>query len=294
MKLPHHVLARQDSLVVLIGIGCLLAIAVALLTLAPLLLMRGQWRVRRPRLALAIWHTLLASAAGCIVATLVWTLLLVTTGTHHSSAAWLQPTALMLFGWVGLAGLGGAAAMVFAHAEPMAETDRRLQTEFALLASRSQSYEHRGIDVAVVSSSVPVALSVPGSSPLIVIASTLAEALTDEQLRAVIEHEHAHLVQHHGLVTRLAQLNRSCLAFLPSSQELEGSTRMLIELIADDAAARHAGAVHLANALLKIGTMTGDEAMVLRARRIAARPPRGSLTSSRRLRRTAATVSAQS
>lgn len=272
---------------IVLGIGCLLAAAVVLLAIAPLLLSRGQWHIRRPRTALAVRHGLLLSGFGCVGATLVWTVVVVTTSAHASdSTIWLQPTALMLFAWVGLAGLGGVAAVVFTHAEPLAEADRRLQTEFALLASRSPSYDHRGFEVVVVSSSSPVALSVPGPSPLIVVGSALADALTEEQLRAVIEHERAHLVQHHGLATRLAQLNRTCLGFLASSRELESSTRMLVELIADDAAARRAGAVHLANALLKIGNLTGDAAMLLRARRIAARPPKGSLSTSPRLRGT--------
>lgn len=278
----------------LLGIGGLLGIAVVLLAGAPVVLTRGDWRVRHPHAALAAWHMTLLGGAACLAATLVWALASATTsGTSSgSSAIEFQPAVIVLFGWAGLAGLGGVIGIVLTRAEPMAEADRRLRAEFALLASRADADAYRGIDIVVVPSDTPVALSVPGPEPLIVVASALADALSERQLRAVVEHERAHLVQHHGLISRLAQLGGACFAFVPASRELERSTRMLIELIADDTAARNAGAVHLANALARVGELTGEETLLLRARRVAERPPHGSLSGSRRLRRISAQLAA--
>lgn len=266
---------------------CLLAAAAVLVLLGPCVLSHGAWRIRHPRLALAAWHGALLAGAGCVLASLAWTLIEVTTAGPGSSASvpWIQPTALALFAYAGLGGVGGLAALALTHAEPRVEADRRAQAEFALLAARADARHECGLDVVVVPAEAPIALGIPGPLRLVVIASRLEQELSPAQLRAVVEHERAHLVQHHGLLNRFAELNRTCLAFLPASRGLERSTRLLIELIADDCAARRAGAVHLANALLKIGTLRNDEAMLLRAARIASRPPRGSLSSSRRLRR---------
>ena len=279
----------------LIGLAGVFALGLAMLALAPVVVTRGAWRVRSPRLALALSHAVTLAGLACVVSTLVWTLAAVTSRHYESGteAFWLQPTALMLFGWVGLAAAGGLIAMIFTSTEPMTEADRRVRLEFSLLASRGMTYVHNDVRIVIVPAQKPIALSVTGSDQRILIASALTELLNDEELHAVIEHERAHLVQHHGALTRLAQLNRACFAFLPATSELERCTRMLVELIADDTAARHAGAVHLANALWKVGQATADDALLARARRIAGHPPRKSLTTSSRVRRTLTPATAQ-
>ncbi|QDZ13570.1 M56 family metallopeptidase [Humibacter ginsenosidimutans] len=277
---------------VVVGLACLFAVALVTVMTAPTVITRGGWRLRFPRLALAVSHALTLVGLACAASTLVWTLAEVVSGGDRSGGAfWLQPTALTLFGWVGLAAVGGLITVIVTSAEPMTESDRRLRLEFSLLEARGTSVVRDGIRVVTVPSDRPVALSVPGPQHRILIASGLMRLLTEDQLRAVVEHERAHLVQHHGMLTRLARLNRACFAFIPGTSEIERSTRMLVELIADDTAARHAGAVNLANALWRVGSASEDAALRLRARRLASHPPRGSSTLSSRVRHTLAASS---
>lgn len=275
---------------VLVILG-LLTLALTLITGAPVLLSRGAWRLSYPRLALAFWYGALLAGLTAIISSILITLITVTSmqNTATPTLFWVEPTALVIFGWVALAGVGAGIALLAIRAEPLAEKDRHTQAEFTLLAAMSECENHYGIDVVIVDSDAPVALSIPGPEERIIISSRLVNELTAPELRSVIEHERAHLTGRHGRLMQIAQLNSSCLPILPAARELERTTQLLIELIADDNAARRSGAVHTANALDKIGALTGDESMQLRARRVAERPPHGSLTTSRRLRSRLAT-----
>lgn len=276
----------------LLLIGGLLATAAVLIIGAPRILTVGAWRMRFPRLALAIWHSAflvgVAALLGSLVVAVATSMMLPSGGRD----AWVEPTVLVLFGWGGLTIVGAVIALVAAQAEPLANADRRTQMQFSLLAAASRCQQVHGIDVVIVDSALPIAVSVPGPDARVVVASCLERELSKSELRAVIEHERAHLIQHHGAILRLAQLNRACLPGLLASRELDRTTNLLIELIADDTAARAVGAVNTANALVKVGNLRSDESMLLRARRLASRPPAGSMSTARRVRRTIAGLSA--
>src|SRR5690606_9085903 len=102
----------------------------------------------------------------------------------------------------------------------------------------------------------------------IVISSGLTDRLSPAELRAIIEHERAHLRGRHDLATRLAALSCACLPAVLASQELHRATQLLTELIADDAAARRCGRDVTASALAKLSAAAGDQLMLLRAERL--------------------------
>lgn len=246
----------------------------------------GNWRLRYPRLALALGHGAFFGGFGLLTASLVCAIVSTTSGTIVSgprgSQFWLEPTLTVAFCWLGLAAIGGFFSLIAAKLHPVTALDRQMQLEAVILAAACRRSEFGGVELITVDSPMPLALSFPGQPGRVVIASCLQSELTALQLRAVLEHELAHLSQHHGRISQLAQLKRTCLPMLPGSAQLERSTQLLLELIADDTAARRAGAVNTANALAKIGALRRDESMELRAHRIANRPPRGSLRSARR------------
>nr|WP_231747366.1 M56 family metallopeptidase [Auraticoccus cholistanensis] len=133
--------------------------------------------------------------------------------------------------------------------------------------------------ITVVESERALACALPGRLPggsgarhRVVVSSGLARALTPAELRAVMQHELAHLRLHHPVLVRLARLNAACLPLLPGARELHRVTGLLVELIADDAAARRCGSAPLARALTTIGTREGDESMLLRAERLRRSP----------------------
>ena len=61
-------------------------------------------------------------------------------------------------------------------------------------------------DVLRVDSPVPDAFAVPGRRAVIVVTSAVAATLNDDELRAVVEHERAHLAGRHSMLIQAVQL----------------------------------------------------------------------------------------
>lgn len=259
-------------------VAVLLLAAAAAVFLGPLPLTFGSWRLRYPRVALFLWHSAFLAGLASALASLAWSISLAvaTDSAGAKREDWLGPTVIVVAGWVGLASIGGIGALVFSRMEPITSAMRQTQEQFNLLAAQAayRSVRMGRVDVVFIDSDLPVALSLPGGHARILVSSLLEEELTPIELRAVIEHERAHIAGRHGLVAQLAQLNRACLPRLLGAREFQRATALLVELIADDAAARVCGAESTASALSRLGEIQDSDAMVLRARRIATRPPR--------------------
>ena len=103
------------------------------------------------------------------------------------------------------------------------------------------------------------------------VSSRLRDTLTPAQLEAVVEHERGHLLQHHHLLVQLADLQYRCAPVLPCARSLERSMHLLVELAADDHAARRCGRSTTASALRALGAATGDPSLPLRAHRLEVR-----------------------
>ena len=99
----------------------------------------------------------------------------------------------------------------------------------------------------------PACYCLPGRPGMIVITDGALGRLSANQLQAVLEHERAHLAGRHHLVVALAFAVRRTVPRVPLLSYAERETRRLVELIADDAAARHSGAPTVAAALAVIG-----------------------------------------
>jgi Zn-dependent protease with chaperone function len=251
-----------------IATGSFLTAAALILLLAPLVLTAGRWQVRHPRTALSLWFSALFAGIGCAVASATTALMCcVEVGETHAPAEGLL---LTIAGWLSLGVLAAVIAFVSATAEPLADSWREAVGRFAPVAvSREDS---NGVTLVWFESEEPAACAVPSGEPEIYLSTALKNLLSGPQLRAVIEHERAHLRQHHGWAVRIAEINALCLPRrFPAGRALKRATLLLIELIADDVAARRAGAVHLANALATMGRTTGDPGLELRADRLTLR-----------------------
>ncbi|MDN5833231.1 MAG: M56 family metallopeptidase [Brevibacterium sp.] len=181
-----------------------------------------------------------------------------------------QRVVFTIVSWSSLGAIGALIAWVSVSVEPVANAHRKTVKRFAhTVVSR----EDRGPFIfARFASNEPVAFAVPGRSPEIMVSTALESVLTTAQLRAVVAHEYAHLRYRHGWILRAAEVNASCLPRSSSAgQELRRATLMLIELIADDVAAKQAGAANLGNALVRLSRLTGDASMELRAERMMLR-----------------------
>lgn len=243
-------------------------LSLALLVVTPAVLTRGQWQVHFPRLALRIWFA--ALAAGC--AAMLGSVAMATAGavTPSPGASPVEVTLTVVIAWLGLAALGAAAAHVLGSAEPLATAAGHTPTLTAAVASSREP--HPGFTLIRVQTNDPVVCAVAGAEPAIWLSSGAERLLTRDQLRAVLAHEYAHLRGRHHWARRIAALNARCLPrTLAAGPALQRATALLVELIADDAAARQAGPAELANALAILSRATAAPGMELRAERLTRR-----------------------
>lgn len=247
--------------------ACLMGAAVLML-LAPRLLTRGSWQVRHPRAALVAWFGTFFLGTGLAAGSV---LVAVVTASRASGypAPGGNSVAVTVFAWVGLTAVGAAIGLVSGLSEPLATSHRRAVGRLVPVAT---SREDRGPFTLVrFTSDDLVAIAVPGRRPEILLSSAMTDALSPTQLRAVLAHEYAHLRHRHGLVVRIAELNALVLPRrLAAGPALRRATLLLVELIADDVAARQAGAPALAGALRRIGHLSTDPGLDLRAERLVA------------------------
>ncbi|SDS79850.1 M56 family metallopeptidase [Microlunatus soli] len=261
--------------------------AVVCLVAAPYLLTRGSWRVHYPRLCLTLWYAAFLTGVGAGVGSGAigvwygWQIgvdgQILADSFGFSAEPWVGRTVQIaggVIGWSTLAIGGGLAGLVATRAATLVSSQRRLRADVDRVVARS-GYRREvvaGTPVTYVASRQPIACGLTGRSRgAVIISAELDLALSRRELRAVIEHERAHLRGAHQLLSRLALLNQACLPSARAARELRRATALLIELIADDAAARRCGGADLAAALTKIGNADGDPTIGLRARRIEQR-----------------------
>lgn len=96
-------------------------------------------------------------------------------------------------------------------------------------------------DVVIVQSNRPAAYCVAGRPPTIVVTTAAVRALTDRQFAAVLAHESAHLQGcHHQILMGLRALALT-VPRLPLFAAAAAAAQQLLEMCADDNAARHHG-----------------------------------------------------
>lgn len=254
----------------LLGILLPLVSAICIILVAPLLLSTGTWRIAHPHLALRAWLIAIFVGGAGLVVSLVAAVVEIMFSASQRSGEWIGPVAVTLFGWVGLAAVGGLVALAFARYEPISAAERRVGIQVLMLAA-SSTYRReclRGVDVSYIDSDSIAAISTRGSGRQIIVSRRLDETLTSAQLRSVLEHERAHLIEGHDRIVRLAQLNLACFPVLLGARSFETNVHLLIELAADDHAARRSGHEATADALEVMTELTGEESMALRALRL--------------------------
>ena len=134
----------------LADVAGLLGAAVVLVAVAPLILSRGRWQIDHPKTALVLWYAAFLSGLASAVASLVWSMLLVTTMHHTHTGNWLQPTILVIAGWGGLAVFGAVLALVMSKAEPLAQAERALHIQLSVLVATNRCHAVREIGRAHV------------------------------------------------------------------------------------------------------------------------------------------------
>lgn len=250
------------------GVAALFAVAVLLVLLAPYALTAGRWHVFYPRTALTLWFA--AFFGGCALALGAIGLLVAAAVSTSGVGTAAGGIVLTVLAWTSLGLLGVLLSLLCVAAPPLADSHRR--TVSALGPAAISREPRRGFTLVRLRSREPIACAVSGRSAEILLSTALEETLEPVQLQAVLAHEYAHLRYRHHWAVRIAELNARCLPrHLVAGPALQRATLRLVELSADDTAARQAGAAHLANALARMATLTDDASLELRAERLTMR-----------------------
>jgi Zn-dependent protease with chaperone function len=243
----------------------LVAYAACVGTLGSRLLGRARWMARAPLLAIVTYLAAgwsVVAAVGLAGLTLAVHATALGGGLSHLIGACvlrLRET----YGTPGgatVAGLGLAlAAAVAARTVLTAVTHLRAAGQQALLHAETARLVGRpepSLGAMLVEHSEPVAYCVAGRHPTVILSTGALQALEPAQLSAVLAHERAHLTGRHHRLLALARIGRLVLPFLPLMRDADAQVARLVEMHADDAAARTSDPRSLATALVVLATGT--------------------------------------
>lgn len=245
--------------------SCLLLYSFAVAVLAPRLLVRLTRAGVAPRLGVGVWLATIGSmvaswavAAGFLAGELVsdWN----QPGRSLVSACFAELRAVAA-GRYGLAVQIGLFALTAFAATALTVLAWRLGR--ALLRARTSTHEHarmarlagrhvEGVEAIVLDAPQRAAYCVAGRPHTVVVTSAALAALDERHLDAVLSHERAHLAGRHHL---LLAFTRGLAAILPRIELFTtgaAEVARLLEMCADDAAARTHGSRTVLRALLAL------------------------------------------
>lgn len=255
--------------------------------LAPPLLKRLTRSGATPHMGIAAWLTVLAAALLSWIGAVALGAVAAVDGIKDSSAVTL---CLKLFGLdqrAPLPGLLGSVVLIVTAVAVSAVVLRRVGR--SVLGLRARSHEHareaRMIGhptdrpgVIVVDAHRPAAYCVAGKPNAIVVTTGALDALDRSQLSAVLAHENAHIAGHHHQVLMVLRGLATSLPRLPLFPAAADAVADLLEMCADDAAARRFGTRPLLAGLLTLagpqrlpadGLAAAGTAVLARALRLA-------------------------
>lgn len=265
------------------------ALLVCLLLLAlvvPDRLARASWAPRSPGLALLLWQAL-GLAGGLLAVETAMTIALSAAGPTHvdavrAVAAGAAGDAGRLPVWSGAALAAGVLVLLrllgvllaSAAGTLLARRDNRVLID--LVATRNPLLP----GARVVEHALPLAYCLPGLRPRVVLSSGVLALLREDEVRAVLAHEAAHVDQRHDLVVLPFVALRSTFPGLRGVRTAVDEVALLVEMLADDRASRRHPRDVLARALYKVGTgevpvgglAAGGSGVLLRAQRLLAPP----------------------
>lgn len=264
----------------------------ALAWLAPPVLRRLTRGGVSPVMGVASWLTTVAAA---LAAWLTAVVLVVTATSNSILDGSVVTLCLELFGFsdhTPLAGRLGSIALIGAGLLTSAVVALRLGRCLSGLRTRSHEHAHaarivgRPTDhphVVVVEADLPAAYCVIGRPHAIVVTSAAVRSLNRSQLKAVLAHEDAHLSGHHHHILMVLRALTATLPHLPLFACAHQAVAELLEMCADDTAARHVGTRPLLTGLLALaghrppvaeGLAAAVTAVIARAERLATPTPR--------------------
>jgi Zn-dependent protease with chaperone function len=251
----------------------LVAYAAGLGILGPAMLGRARWTARAPLLAIvtylaAGWSVIAALGLAGLTLAVHATALggglsdLIGACVHRLQATYGTPGGATVAG-LGLTLAGAVVARTALTAMAHFRTARQQALQHAQTA-RLVGRPEPALGAVLVEHAQPAVYCVAGRQPTVILTTGAVQALDPSQLDAVLAHERAHLTGRHHRLLAMARIGREVLPFLPLMRDAEEQVARLVELHADDAAARARDPRLLAAALVVLAT-AGSPASALAA-----------------------------
>ena len=262
-------------------------LAIALAGPLPALLARASWPMRAPRAAIVLWQAVAAAAvlsafsAGLALASRLF--LPGPDGRPTSSIAgeidvlgW--PLWLCSVGVLALTLLIGARLIV--SVMQVAIGTRRRRAHHRMMVDLLGERHHELVGTRILQVAEPLAYCLPGMRSRVVLSEGTLRTLEDSELAAIVRHERAHLRARHDLVLEFFIAVHTAFPRFVRSGSALNAVRLLVELLADDAAVRAVGPTPVARALVACaaaptpaGAMAaGGPTTVMRVRRLSGPP----------------------
>ncbi|TFC34327.1 M56 family peptidase [Cryobacterium sp. TMT2-42-4] len=260
---PAPISTRRSGRVVFVTAVALLIVAVLLAGPVPIWLATAGWPARSPAVALVLWQSI-ALAGGLSMLGSLLSFGLIPFGENLFEG--IRALAGHLFTGTLPAGTSFGSVLLLCAALILGS---HLLLNLAATFSRAgrQHRRHRHLigllsdplpnhsGTRVIEHDAPVAYCLPGATrSATVLSRGLLQLLNADQLRAVIAHERAHLVQQHHLVLLAFKSWHSALPWFPIANRAENAVALLVEMLADDQARRVVDDRTLATAIALVGS----------------------------------------
>jgi Zn-dependent protease with chaperone function len=262
-------------------------LALMLVGPVPALLARASWPMRAPRAAIVLWQSIaVAAVLSAFSAGLAIASRLFVPGADGRPTATIT-SEIAVLGWP----LWAAYVLVFTvtlligarlllAGVQVAVATRRRRAHHRMVVDLLGGCRHGMSGLRVLDVAEPLAYCLPGVRSRVVLSEGTLSALSDAELAAILSHERAHLRARHDLVLELFIAVHTAFPRFVRSGSALNAVRLLVEMLADDAAVRTAGPAPLARALVACaagrtpsGALAGGgPTTLIRVRRLAGRP----------------------
>jgi Zn-dependent protease with chaperone function len=267
-------------------------VALVLVGPVPEMLARAAWPMRAPRAAIVLWQAIAVAAvlsafsAGIAIASRLFG-----PGVDGRPTAMIT-SEIRVLGWplwltyitVFAVTLLIGARLLVAVLQVAIGTRRRRAHHRMLVDLLGVSREEVPVvtgagHLRILDVSEPLAYCLPGVRSRVVVSKGALNTLSDTEVTAILEHERAHLRARHDLVLEMfIAVHAAFPRFVRSASALD-AVRLLVEMLADDAAVRAAGPTPLARALVACAAgptpsgalAAGGPGMLARVRRLGGR-----------------------
>ncbi|PEG60346.1 M56 family metallopeptidase [Mycolicibacterium boenickei] len=275
-------------------------VALALVGPVPAVLARAAWPLRAPRAAIVLWQSIALAAvlsafsAGIAIASRLFVpgpdgRPTATITSEIDALGWPLWVLLVVVFTLTLF-IGGRLCVAVIQVAVATRRRRAHHRMMVDLLSKSRDAvpahlctAHRplaGDELRILDVEQPLAYCLPGVRSRVVVSEGTLTTLSDNEVAAILTHVRAHLRARHDLVLEMFTAVHAAFPRFVRSANALNAVRLLIELLADDAAVRTAGPTPLARALVACANgrtpsgalAAGGPTTVIRVRRLGGKP----------------------